>query len=204
MTFYVFITWLLFWFSVMAIPNYLFKKYNFTYYQNPTTNSIFYILSIIVIGLVYKNSFIQYSANFSNTHILILLVLFLSWILVPKLYKNDYYTKQERCNYQIPKFFEILYQQVCFLAGVLTFGVSPLIFGIIFFIVHIPSALFIPRKFAFFFTSASLVGGIVFASFQSLGIFGFLISFATHLLFYIAFHFALSRKAFLGDVPHKR
>jgi len=170
------IIWLIFWFSIMGLPNYLFKKYKITYYQNSWQHTLFFIFSSIILFIVYQNYFSSYFNNFSLYYLLIILCLFLLWLFLPAIYKNDYYTKKERFGYQLPKFFEVLFQQFCFLAGLLTFGISPIAFGTLFFVVHIPMLFFAPKKFVFFISAGSLIGGLIFAYLQSYGIFGFLIT----------------------------
>lgn len=123
------------------------------------------------------------------------------WIFIPRIYKNDYYTKKERLSYQLPKFSEVLFQQLCFLGGFLTCGVSPLIFGLGFFIVHLPLVFFIRHKFAFFTTTSSLIEGVVFAYLHFSGLMGFLIALCTHIFFYIFSHYMLTRTQFLGLIP---
>jgi hypothetical protein len=201
----VIIIWLILWFGVMGLPNLLFKKYKITYHENSWSHTIFYFLSILVLFLVYKNPFYIYFSDLTLGFKLILLSLFVLWLVIPTIYKNDYYAnRMERFRYQLPKFFEILFQQFCFLGGLLTFEISPLSFGLVFFAVHIPVIFVIPKKFALFFTFGSLFGGLIFASLQSYGVNGFLLSLLIHLLFYIIFHYALTVKNLLRVTPHRR
>jgi hypothetical protein len=188
----------------MGIPNYLFKKHKVTYYENPWQHTLFYALSIVALFVVYRSMLFTYFSSTSYGFIITILSIFILWLILPKFYKKDYFTRGERLRYQLPKFFEVLFQQVCILAGLLTFGMSPFIFGLIFFTIHIPSLFFIPKKFALFFTGGALFGGIIFSQLQYLGIQGFLLSTSIHLFFYIVFHYSLSRKHFLGEKPHKR
>ena len=198
------IIWIVFWFSVMGIPNYLFKKHKVTYYERPWEHALFYIVSMVVLFVVYRDILFSYFNAISYSFVATIFSILILWLVIPKLYKKDYFTKEERLHYQIPKFFEVLFQQVCILAGLLTFGVSPLIFGLIFFAIHLPSLFFIPKKFALIFTGGALLGGIIFSQLQYQGIQGFLLSISVHFLFYIVFHYSLSRMHFLGDTPHKR
>lgn len=199
------IIWLSFWTVVMGLPNYLFKKYRITYYENSWQHIVFFVFSSILLAIIYRNPFSLYFSDFSLYYLfMIISSLFLLWLLVPAIYKNDYYTKKERLKYQLPKFFEVLFQQLCFLGGLLTFGVSPVVFGLIFFIVHIPMVFIIPGKFSFLVITVSLIGGMVVAYLQSQGVLGFLVSLFIHLLFWATFHYFLSRKDFLGIVPVKR
>jgi len=196
--------WLTFWILVMGVKDYFFKKYKITYYQYSWQHTLFFIISLALLFLVYKSNFVNY---FSNQYLLVissLVILFILWLLAPRFYKNDYFTKTERILYAVPKFFEILFQQFGFLAGLLTFGLSPTLFGLVFFAIHIPVLFFIPKKFALFFIGGSLFGGIIFAHLQSLGINGFLLAVLIHILFYICFHTALSSGRFPKIIPHKR
>lgn len=198
------VIWLVFWVVVMGLPNYLFKKYKITYYENSWQHTVFYFFSLIILGAVYRDYFSQYFIELSLVQILATLGLFFVWVLIPAVYKNDYYTKSERFSYQLPKFFEILFQQLCFLAGLLTFGFAPVGFGLVFFAIHLPVMFLISKKFAYVFIVSSLLGGLIFSYLQSQGINGFLYSLSLHFLFYIAFHLTLSYEPFLGTVPHKR
>lgn len=196
--------WLTFWILVMGVKDYFFKKYKITYYQYSWQHTLFFIISLALLFLVYKSNFVNY---FSNQYLLVifsLVILFILWLIAPKFYKNDYFTKRERFLYAVPKFFEILFQQFGFLAGLLTFGLSPTLFGLVFFVIHIPVLFFIPKKFALFFISGSLFGGIIFAYLQSLGVNGFLLAVLIHILFYIGFHAVLSSGRFSKIIPHKR
>ncbi|MCR4329372.1 MAG: hypothetical protein NUV65_02395 [Candidatus Roizmanbacteria bacterium] len=198
------ITWLAFWFGGMGLPIYLYEKYKITFYKYPWQHTLFYVFLLILLYVVYQQHFSVYFNNLSLSYISVVLVLFLLWILVPITYQNDYYTKHERQGYQLPKFFEILFQQVCFLGGLLTCGLAPTIFGLAFFAVHVPFFLFIRKKFALFTTSSSLIGGVIFAHLQSIGMVGFLIALSIHVFFYVSAHYALSKKQFLGIEPFKR
>jgi hypothetical protein len=197
------IIWIVFWFSVMGLPNYLFKKYKITYYENPWKHTLFFFFSIVMLFAVYQNVYAVYFNTFSSYHLLVVCCLFLVYLFVPVACHNEYYTKKELLGYQLPKFFEILFQQFCFLGGLLTFGVSPIMFGILFFVVHVPAIFLLPKKFALFPIIASLAGGLVFAYLQSYGISGFLIALSIHLLFWASFHHALT-KNLLGIIPIKR
>ncbi len=196
--------WLVFWILVMGVKDFLFKKYKITYYENSWQHSLFFICSLFLLSIVYKNYFINY---FDNQYILVissLIILFIFWLIAPRFYKNDYFTKRERLLYAVPKFFEILFQQFAFLAGLLTFGLSPILFGLVFFAIHIPVLFFIPKKFALFFIGGSLFGGIIFAYLQSFGVNGFSLAVLIHFLSYICFHGALSSGRFPKIIPHKR
>jgi hypothetical protein len=192
------------WFGIMGLPNYLFKKYKITYYKKPWQHVLFYIFSIIILFIIYKDFFSMYFNKLSVYFFLAILFLFLFWIFIPSTYKNDYYLKKERFHYQLPKFFEIMFQQLCFLGGLLTFGVSPVVFGLVFFVAHIPMVFLISRKFSLSVIAASLIGGLIFAYLQSQGILGFLTSLSLHLAFWLVFHNILSRQYFLGIMPVKR
>ncbi len=197
------ITWLLFWFAGMGLPNYFFKKHKITYYENSWQHVAFFVLASVLLIVVYQNSFSLYFSDLLTFFGLAILGLFLAWLILPRLYKNDYYTKKERLQYQLPKFFEIVFQQLCFLGGLLTFGVTPLMFGLIFFVVHIPMFLVAPKKFAMVPIIASLFGGIIIAYLQSAGIWGLIASLSTHILFWVTFHYFLPKKQFFGLEPLK-
>ncbi len=188
----------------MGLPIYLFKKHKITLYEKSWQHTLFYIFSLITLCIVYQDPFSLYFNNLSLYSLLVIVCLFLSWLFIPVTYQNDYYTRKERFGYQLPKFFEIVFQQLCFLGGLLTFGVSPIVFGLIFFAVHTPFLFFVSKEFALFVTAGSLVGGLVFAYLQSQGVLGLLVSLSLHLLFWVAFHYALSREHFLGVTPLKR
>ncbi len=198
------ILWLFFWASGMGLPNYLFKRYKITYYEKSWQHSFFFIFLSIIVGIVYQEQFTTYFKDISFYQIATVIFLLTLWLFVPRLYFNDYYSKNERLRYQVPKFFEIFFQDICFLGGLLTFGVSPITFGLIFFLVHIPVLFFLPKKFALLPITGSLAGGIIFASLQSKGINGFLIALFIHLLFWSTIHFFLSRKQTFGIIPLKR
>lgn len=198
------LTWLLFWFTVMGLPNYLFKKYKITYYENSWQHTLFFITSSVLLFWVYKSYLPSYFNEFNLTHLITTLVLFLFWIFVPFwIYKDDYYEKTERFNYQLPKFFDIIFQQLCILSGLLTFGVSPFVFGVMFFMVHVPILILIPKRFMLLPVFGSLVGGIIFAYLQSQGLSRILIALFIHLLFWLIAHYLLSNR-FFGMVPIKR
>ncbi len=196
--------WLFFWISGMGLPNYLFKKYKITYYEKSWQHTLFFIVLSLILFVVYQNPFFIYFNDLSLYHLMVVLSLFMIWLFVPTFYKNDYYTKKERFGYQLPKFFEILFQDICFLGGLLTFGVSPVMFGLVFFVVHIPAVFLLPKKFSLFPIISSFIGGLVLAYLQSKGILGFLVAFFIHLSFWSIFHYSLSKKDFLGITPLKR
>jgi hypothetical protein len=188
----------------MGVKDYFFKKYKITYYQYSWQHTLFFVFSLALLFFVYKDYFINYFDNQYLSLISSLFILFALWLLAPKFYKNDYFTNKERFLYAIPKFFEILFQQFGFLAGLLTFGLPPTLFGLVFFAIHIPVLFFIPRRFALVFIGGSFLGGIIFAYLQSLGENGFLLAVLIHFLFYICFHCALSSGRFPKIIPHKR
>lgn len=198
------IIWLVLWFGVMGLTNLLFKKRDFSYYKYPFQNLALFILSIFITLWVYRDVVLNYFVDISIGKILLICALFLFWIFVPYIYKNDYFSKRERISYQIPKFFEILFQQICFLGGLLTMGLSPLMFGILFFVVHIPIIFFIPSKFFLFPILGSLAGGIIFAYLQLQGVAGFLLAFFIHLVFWATTHYLFSINRMFGIVPIKR
>ena len=197
--------WLIFWFGVMGAPNHLFKKYGIAYYKYSWQHTIFFILATAILGFVYRSQFAVYFQSLPSYFLLVIALLFLLWIFVPFLYSKDYFTRKERFGYQLPKFFEILFLHLCFLGGLLTFGFSPIAFGLVFFAVHVPILFWLPKKFALMPVMGSLVGGVIFATLQSFGVSGFLVSLLIHLFFWSAFHFLLSsKKGFLGIIPVKR
>lgn len=197
------IIWLFFWISALGITNFLFKKHGITYYEKSWQHTLFFIVFCLILSVVYQNQFLVYFNNLSWYHFLTALLLFTLWLSVPTLYKNDYYAKKERFGYQLPKFFEILFQDICFLGGLLTFGISPTMFGLVFFLVHIPAVFLLPKKFALLPIFGSLFGGFIFAHLQIQGISGFLIALFIHLLFWATLHYAL-QKNLLGITPLKR
>jgi len=198
------IVWLIFWFGVMGSTVFLFKKYKITYYEKYWQHSIFFILSIVILLIIYKQAILPYFNQISTCNLVAFLSMIILWFVVPRFYKNDYFTKEERLQHQMPKFFEVLFQQLCFLGGLLTFGVSPIVFGVTFFIVHLPNFIFLPKKFAMFPTISSLFGGLIFSYLQSKGVSGFLFSLSLHLLSYLVFYYVLSKKVFASVVPIKR
>ncbi|MDQ5954267.1 MAG: hypothetical protein QG583_195 [Patescibacteria group bacterium] len=199
------IIWLVFWGAVMGGVNFLFKKYKITYYQYPWQHTLFFLFAIGTLCLVYKEYFINYFKDMPPYFIPVIFLLFISWIAIPRFYKNDYFIKTERTNYQVVKFFEILFQQLAFLGGLLTFGVAPFVFGLVFFLIHLPTALFIPKGVAVVFTSGSLIGGIIFSYLQSQGLWGFVLSLLVHITFYLVFFYKYNiLKPLLGSTPHKR
>lgn len=196
--------WLVFWFGAMGLPLYTFKKFGFTFYQQSYQTTVFYLCSTTLLIAVYYHSYATYFKNLTFYHLFIIPLLFLAWILLPRIYKNDYYTSTERLRYQVPKFFDILFQQLCFLGGLLTFGISPLALGILFFAVHLPGLFFLPKKFSLFVSVGSLVGGLLFAFLQSQGIIGFLVAFSIHITFWILFHYVITSTKLLNITPIKR
>ncbi len=199
------IIWLAFWISVMGFPLYLFKKRNITQFGNCWPYTAFYIFSIFVLCLIYKNVLFNYFVSFSIYNFLIVLFLLVIWLLTPLVYQKDYYTKKERFGYQLPKFFDILFQQLCILGGLLTLGFSPIAFAALFFAVHAPGLFFLSKKFAMVVTTGSFLGGFIFASLQLLGIKGFITALTIHLVFWLIFHYLLSfEKGFMGIVPMRR
>lgn len=198
------IIWIILWGFVMGLPNYLFKKYRINYHEYSWQHSLFYIFSILIACAVYKDYFLLYFNNFISIFIFSV-IFFIAWVLVPRLFKKDYYdTRKERLLYQIPKFFEILFQQFCFLGGLLTFGFTPAMFGLVFFFLHIPILFFIPKSFSLVFISGSLIGGTIFAYSQSFGPSGFVIALLIHLIFYLCFHAILASGKLLNISPHRR
>lgn len=197
------IIWLFFWTSALGITNYLFKKHGITYYEKSWQHTLFFIALCLILFAVYQNQFLVYFNNLSWYHFLTALLLFTLWLSAPNFYKNDYYAKKERFGYQLPKFFEILFQDICFLGGLLTFGISPTMFGLVFFLVHIPAVFLLPKKFALLPIFGSLFGGFIFAHLQIQGISGFLIALFIHLLFWATLHYVLQRNL-LGITPLKR
>ena len=198
------IIWLFFWVSALGITNYLFKKHKITYYEKSWQHTIFFIALSLIFFVVYQDQFFVYFSDLSLWHLIAVLALFIIWLFVPSLYKNDYYAKKERFGYQLPKFFEILFQDICFLGGLLTFGLSPVLFGLIFFVVHIPVVFLLPKKFALFPIFGSLFGGLIFAYLQSQGILGFLVALLIHLSFWSTLHYLFSNKGLFGITPLKR
>ena len=187
----------------MGITNYLFKRYKVTYHEKSWQHTLFFIALCLILFGVYQNQFLVYFNNLSFYHFFTILLLFILWLSAPAFYKNDYYAKKERFGYQLPKFFEILFQDICFLGGLLTFGISPTMFGLVFFIVHIPAVFLLPKRFALLPIFGSLFGGIIFAHLQIQGISGFLTALSIHLLFWATLHYAL-QKNLLGITPLKR
>ncbi len=198
------IIWLIFWISALGFTNYLFKKHGITYYEKSWQHTLFFIILSRILFVIYQNQFFTYFNDLSLWHLIVVLSLFILWLFVPALYKNDYYAKKERFGYQLPKFFEILFQDICFLGGLLTFGISPVMFGLVFFVVHIPAVFILPKKFALLPIIGSLFGGLILAYLQSRGIFGFLIALFIHLSFWASLHFAFSLKDFLNITPLRR
>lgn len=200
------IIWLFFWISALGLTNYLFKEHKITYFEKSWQHTIFFIVLSLILFIVYQNQFFTYFKAFSVWHLVAVLSLFVLWLFVPILYKNDYYAKKERFGYQLPKFFEILFQDICFLGGLLTFGISPIMFGLFFFAVHIPAVFILPKKFALLPITGSLFGGLIFAYLQSQGISGFLLALFIHLLFWGTLHYLLTKSidGFLGITPLKR
>ena len=51
------ITWLLFWFAGMGLPNYFFKKHKITYYENSWQHVAFFVLaSVLLIVMLLVSS----------------------------------------------------------------------------------------------------------------------------------------------------
>jgi hypothetical protein len=196
--------WLVLWFGVMGLPIYVFKKHGVTLYQKSYQHTVLYVAAILVLFAVYGHFYRLYFHNLSFYQTLIILTLCILWLWAPRAYKQDYYTKAERLRYQIPKFFDILFQQLCFLGGLLTFNISPLALGVLFFLVHLPGVFFLPKKFALFVSIGSLAGGLLFAYLQSQGVIGFLTALTIHLCFWIAFHYTITSTKLLKVAPFKR
>lgn len=198
------IIWLIFWTAGMGIPNYLFKKYKITYYEKSWQHSLFFLVLIALLFITYKNQFSEYFTSVSSEQIVFFLLLTIIWFVAPAFYQKDYYTKTERMRYQIPKYFEVLFQDICFLGGLLTFGISPGLFGLVFFLVHLPAVFLLPKRFALLPILGSLVGGLIIAYLQVAGVSGFLLALLVHLLFWFLLHYFLVRNMLFGVSPVKR
>jgi hypothetical protein len=192
------------WFGAMGLPLYAFEKYGLTFYKQTYQTTLFYICCIVVLFAVYHNFYVIYFKSLPAYIPLVILAQFLSWVILPRIYKQDYYTSAERFRYQVPKFFDILFQQLCFLGALLTFNISPLILGTLFFLAHLPGVFFLPIKFALFVSTGSLLGGLLFAYLQSEGTTGFFIALTIHLFFWIAFHYTITSTRLLKITPVKR
>jgi len=116
------IIWLILWFGAMGLPNYLFKKYNITYYENSWQHTLFFIVLSLILFVVYQNQFFIYFNCLNIGHLIAFISLFILWLFVSNLYKKDYYSKKERFCYQLPKFFEIFFQDIFFWVAYLPFG----------------------------------------------------------------------------------
>ena len=198
------IIWLIFWAAGMGIPNYLFKKYKITYYEKSWQHSLFFLVLTTLLFITYKSQFGEYFASVSWEQIVFFLLLTIAWLVAPAFYQKDYYTKKERIGYQIPKYYEVLFQDICFLGGLLTFGISPGLFGFVFFLVHLPAVFLLPKRFALLPITGSLVGGLIIAYLQASGVSGFLFALFVHLSFWFFLHYFLVRNKLFGVLPVKR
>lgn len=196
--------WLVLWFGAMGLPLYTFEKYGLTFYKQTYQTTLFYMCCITILFAIYHNFYFIYFKNLPVYTPLIILTQFFAWVILPRIYKQDYYTSTERLRYQVAKFFDILFQQLCFLGALLTFNISPLALGVLFSLVHLPGVFFLPTKFALFVSAGSLVGGLLFAYLQSEGVTGFLIALTIHLFFWIAFHYTITSTKLLKIAPIKR
>src|SRR3989338_1896685 len=69
--------WIILWATVMGLPNYLYKKYKITYFQNWWQHTLFFISFLAILFVVYQNQYSVYFNNFSSNNLLIILGLLL-------------------------------------------------------------------------------------------------------------------------------
>lgn len=193
------ILWLAMWFGIMGIPNYFFGIGRTNYYQQPIRNIVWYTAGISVLVYVFYSSLEKYFDPILNNFesqlffIAISIIFLVIWIVVPLFLHNDYYNNsRERTSYQMTKIFEILFQQLCFLSGFILFDLPWYIFGVIFFVIHLPVPLIIPRRLGIITAAASLPGGLIFALLHSYGPIGFLVATTIHCTFYLMLPFIYS------------
>ena len=186
--------WVVMWFTAMGLMNYLFSIGKSSYYANPISNTVWYLSCSGLAMLLFSQYVVSYFSVVTKEHLVFLILVLSGWFLIPKLYKNDHYNKNERICYQTVKSSEIICQQLLFLAGFLVFSQEWYLFAVLFFIVHLPAPLVISKKFGLFLALASFPGGLIFAYLHSLGINGFIFAMAVHFAFYAILPLVLGSK----------
>ena len=190
----------LFW----GLPTYLYGKGKITFIDRPLSHSAWFLLGIVVTILIFKTNFFIYFSGISTAFVVLFAAVSLAWLLSPYVYPHEHLSRLERAKYQPTKFLEILLQQVLFLAGLLILGENWILFGLLFFAVHLPFLFFLPFRIISVTASFSLPGGLLFAFLQSIGPFGFLASLSLHLLFYAGFHIVMVSGYFPNFKPYRR
>lgn len=191
------IFWLVVWGIFLGLPQlaYKLKGNNFLYQNKPYLYTIWFLIGIIVSSIFYKKYLLNYfQDNYTLLVIgILLIVVFYICIKTKNIHSSE---KKEKYNisFKIPKIFEILFQQVTFLGGLLTFNLNPIVYGLLFFLIHIPLVFLLPKRFSHSFIIGSLFGGIIFAFLQSWNMFGFLLTVFFHFTFYIILDIYLSKK----------
>lgn len=193
--FFSFLVWLILWFGIMGLPNYFFGKGKTSYWEHPLRNIIWYSFGLLCIFLIYNDFLFAYFTHNQNqiAFLIVCITTFIVWIIFPFFLHKDYYQNyNQRLRYQITKIFDITFQQMCLLSGFLLLDVAWYLFGIIFFLIHIPVPFIIPKRLGIITAAASLPGGIVFGYLISLGPIGFVCGVALHFAFYITIPFVYS------------
>lgn len=180
----------------IGIPQLLYRVYgkSFLYQNKSCTYTGWFLMGNILTILYYKKYLINY---FDNNYLLLCLgtvCIVLLYFFVKTKNVHDIESKSTyNLKFKVPKIFEISFQQITFLAGLLSFGISPLFYGILFFGIHIPLVFVLPKRFSYSFIGGSLFGGIIFAYLHTMGVFGFLLATLVHFLFYILLDMYLSK-----------
>jgi hypothetical protein len=186
------LTWLALWSLALGVPNLLFWLRGITYQKAPWSFTLFFLGMGAVTWEVYHSVFLSYIADWNVLHIATFIGVAAVWFISPWWYRRKDNDAVTRWQYQLPKFSELLFQQIVFLGGLLTFGVSPFRFAATFFVMHLVLMVLMEWRFASLFVAGSLVGGMTFAYLHLQGMYGFIVACLVHVLFYIAFHDAIA------------
>lgn len=192
MTYIAYIIWILVWFIVMGVPNYLFGKGLTDYTKHTILHSLWFIFGCVVLYVSYKDYLLGYFADSITIQITSLVTLSFLWLFVVPVVIEKWDLYQDMTNryrYNIVKVFEVLLQQLCLLSGYLAFDLPWYYFALIFFIIHTPVPYIIPKRLGFITMIASLPGGALFALLYSLSPIGFFLAFGLHLAFYACMPF---------------
>jgi hypothetical protein len=201
---FLLLIWLALATAFWGLPTYLYGTGRVTFIDRPVSHSAWFLLGIAITIATFNEKFVAYFADVSASFVLLILLVLAMWLLSPLLLPRDHLTFVERLKYQPTKFIEVFLQQVLFLAGLLIFNENWILFGLLFFAVHLPFFFFLPLRIISVTASASLPGGFLFAYLQSFGPIGFVASLGLHMLFYACFNIALASGLIPTLTPYRR
>ena len=184
--------WIFIWYAAFAGYYLFFKKRNILYKNNPKLIVGWYglmgLIGIFVFHTQLKGVIVGGTILSEMIGVFIVLVSLILWY--KSLVKRDYVEHEHSKNVFFSKTTEIIFQQIMvwslfgILQGVLLVINPIILFGIVFFMVHIPFLAVIAWKKAAFFVLASIFGGIIFALCLAHVPSGYLIALAIHIGFY--------------------